>query len=111
MQTLPIRFNKTWKLVICTEDPDDASEELHEWVIADLARESEHFTLDVMRSNEGKGNAIDIVNLAESDDNAAILRTLNKFQDKWLRYALELGIQFEVEDHVKEWAKDLEKTP
>ena len=109
MQTLPICLNKTWKLVISTEANDDDNCDMHEWIVADLVREKQHFTLDCMHCNEGKGDAIDIVNIAEGDDVVEVLHALDDFQNRWLRYALELGIQFEIEDYVKEWAEDLRK--
>ncbi len=102
---VPAQSQLKWKLAVTSDMDEDCS---HEWIVAELRRgsekSSEGYPLESMRSPSG--DVIDIVEVTE-DDIPVLLNAFENFKAKWIIYALELGLPFEVDSDIQEFLNEL----
>ena len=98
---VPLRAQAMWKVVVAADAEDDGS---HQWIVAELQRGSMSYPIDSMRRPDGEG--IDITEVID-DDVPALLNAFEAFKARWMLYALELGLPFEVDADIEEWLSEL----
>ena len=85
-------------------DEDDT----HEWIIAELRRGSMSYPLDSMQGPDGE--VIEIIEV-NNDEAPELLNAFEAFKARWMLYALELGLPFEVDNDIQEWLNELTRQP
>jgi hypothetical protein len=98
---VPPRAQAMWKVVVAADADDDDS---HQWIVAELQRGSMSYPIDSMRRPDGE--VIDIIEVVD-DEAPALLKAFEEFKLKWMLYALELGLPFEVDKDIQEWLDEL----
>jgi hypothetical protein len=65
-----------------------------------------------MRHDEGKGDVVDIVDIESGSSEAAKVKKIYEtFVAQWQFYALELGLPFDVDTDIREWADEILTPP
>jgi hypothetical protein len=104
-----LRNARLWKLAISSETDDDGA---HEWIIAVLRRGTTSYSIDVMRYDEGKGDVVDIIDIGPSSSEAAkVKETHQAFVTQWQLHAFELGLPFDVDTDIRDWADEILGAP
>jgi hypothetical protein len=99
-----IRKTRRWKLAVSSETDDDGA---HEWIMAVLRRGTASYWIDAMRHDGGKGDVVDIVDIESGSPEAAKVKEIYQaFVLQWRLYAFELGLPFNVDRDVRDWADE-----
>jgi hypothetical protein len=100
-----IRKTRRWKLAVSSETDDDGA---HEWIVAVLRRDTASYSIEAMRHDGGKGDVVDIIDIDPGSSEAAKVKEIYQaFVMQWRLYALELGLPFDVDRDVRDWADEV----
>jgi hypothetical protein len=97
---IPASLQQNWKIVVTIDADED---DTHEWITAELRRGNTSYPLDSVRR---QGEVIEIVEV-DDDEIPEILKAFEAFKERWMLYALELGLPFEIDAAIQDWLGEL----